>query len=236
MKKGSALAAVLLGVTLTSSVSWGETFLNNEKLELTILATPKSEAKDFETTLVKKARNWIKVKFTYKTPKPTKQPKYKSYKLSSWQDDITVEAKVLIPSLTTGKPVIAMLNGQTIYSAIKKDGMTHQGRFFISPYVLERHLRPGGGFPSKSSLKDISVQLTFKDKSSKTIGMLFYGGGKSELFTSQSGKKIGAKFKAADSSAKVLKIENSILSTNETPWAYSHFDSYENIKPTKGRK
>ena len=231
MKKITAGAVMLLGVVMTSTVS-GETFLNNEKLDLKVFTTPQSSISDSDSSKsgVQK-KNWLRLKFSFKTPKTYVAKSFKSSKQLKWQDDVTVRAEILMPSFYNGKKSLAYLNGETKYAAIQLDGKEHLGRFFVQPYYFERYLRPDNAFPQTSGLKEFKVKLTFLDKSNKTIGLIYLENGKQvELKNS---KKLSGYWKGAlgASTTDVQKYENVVLGVDKTPWSDVRLDSYEFIKP-----
>lgn len=236
MKKIAISAVALVGVTFASSVSGG-TFLNSEKLDMKAFTTPKSSISDADQSKSGvKAKNWLRIKFSFKTPKVDDPKVYKTHKRFKWQDDITVRTEILMPSTYNGKKSLAYMNGETKYAAMLLDGREHMGRFFVPPYYFERHLRPGLSITQTSALKEFKVKMTFLDKANKTIGVIYYDKGKQvEL---KNAKKLAGYWKGAlgASTTDVQKYEGVVLSVDKTPWAHVRLDSYEFIKPEEGRK
>jgi len=229
--------AVVLGAVSLPLTSYGA-FLNGEKIEVDAFVTPGVSAGDQDSAKSGvKTKNWLRIKFSFRTEEKREAFKFGSNVVHKWEDDMSVEAVVLVPSQQKGKPSVAAFIGEVKLAGVKYDGGLHFGRMFVPPFYIDRYLRPGNSFPQKSGLKDFTVQLTFKDKSQKVKGMLFYYENKSISFVDKTGRGIASAVnkKLGDSSSKIQKYENAVVGPEKTPWAFSEFDSYEFIKPKEGR-
>jgi len=237
MKKIVMGATVVLGAVFLPLASHGA-FLNDEKIEVDVFTTPQSAVSDKDSAKPNaKTKNWLRIKFSFKTEEIKEKFKYKSKVVHKWEDDMTVEAVVFVPSQQKGKPSIAACIGEVKLPGVKYDGKLHYGRMFVPPFYIERYLRPDNSFPQKGGLKDFTVQLTFKDKSQAVKGMLFYYGNKSVSFVDKDGRGIASavKKKLGGSSSEIQKLEGAVVGPALTPWSFSKSDSYEFIKPEEGR-
>ena len=233
MKKIAMGVAVIIGALIVPNATKGA-FLNNEKVEVDVFNTPGVAVSDSDSSKSGvKAKSWLRIKFSFKSEEKKESFKYKSKDIYKWRDGVTVEAVAMVPSLYKGKPSTAAFKGSVKLASVKLDNKLHIGRLFIPPFYFDRYLRPGNSFPQKSSIKDFTIQLTFKDKSQQIIGMLYYYNGKSISYADKNGKNLAKSVqrKIGASSSETQMYDNAIVGPKDTPWAFSKFDSYEYIKP-----
>jgi len=143
----------------------------------------------------------------------------------SWIDDLRVQFDILVPSTYNGKPVTAMLSGETIYWGIPFDGKQHLIDGFVPPQILNRYLREGVKL-NKGTVEDFEARISLYTKDKRLLARYF------------NAKKEGAaaelarRFSQAEDGVTggVIHVKNAIYPRNKSPWQYVNFGSMDLIK------
>ena len=171
------------------------------------------------------APKWLEVAITYTMPLITDL----KTKQVRWIDDMCITGKILIPAEYQGKAVQALLTGKQIFVSVPCDGKKHRATLYVPPVILSRYVAPDFKM-NKSAAKELPAVVLFQTKSQVSLG-----GGLQVPKNSNRGAALKA-LSDADGSLGVLKLDESIIPREQTPWAHLDFDAFDMPKPTLGGK
>ena len=165
-------------------------------------------------------QKWLEILVTYTMPLRIDQ----RTKQVEWLDEMSITAKVIVPAEYMGSKVKAIITGKQTFQSVPCDGKKHHASLFVSPVILSRYT-PADFKLNKSAAKDIPAIAIFMTQQQKAIGTGV------QIPRGVSLQQTAALFKEAETSLGVLKLENSILPREQTPWAHLDFDSFDMPKP-----
>ena len=145
-------------------------------------------------------------------------------KNTKWLDNVTLEYRILLPKTSRRRVV---LSGKIEYWAINMDGEVNHAQAFIYPKILLRYA--SGLKIKKKELQDLRITLTFIQNES-IVGMGAY---KPRRLRKLSANALANDLKKAMADRMTLKVNNTVFSRDETPWAIININYYELIKRKK---
>lgn len=213
-------AALLVGIFAYTGHTQGTTatksLIKDAEVRMRFVETPLYKA-NVSSTRVTDAK-WLQIMISYTMPE-----KKASEDRFVWIDEMTIEYEVLLPSEYKGKKVMALFKGAVTFWAVEMDGQTHKSTAFIPPQILKRYAQADMQLRG-STAKELQAMVTFYTKEKQRLGRHYSVPRGSTKIT------VAKNFANAANPLTTLKIENSILPRNLTPWAFLDFDSYDLIK------
>jgi hypothetical protein len=171
------------------------------------------------------AQKWLEVSVLYVMPSRI-DPKTKQM---DWIDDMSVIVRILLPAEYRGEKVTAMLSGKAVLMSVPCDGKKHRISMFVPHVILARYAANDFKL-NKTSSKELPAAVLFQTKQQQPLG-----GGFCIAKGSSRAATLNA-FKEADAKLNILKLEDSILPRELTPWAHLDFDAFDMPKLTSGSK
>jgi len=168
---------------------------------------------------------WLVVEVEFvATEKKVSRDKY------SWIDNLRVQFDILIPSTYNGKPVYALLSGETIYWGIPLDGKQHLIDGFVPPQVLHRYLRDGVKL-SKTVLDDFDARISLYTKDKRLLARYY------NVKKANGVGEVSRRFDQAEDGVTggVIRVKDAIYPRNKSPWQYVSFGSMDLIKPDESK-
>jgi len=168
---------------------------------------------------------WLEVSVVFVMPlkadPKTKQP--------LWIDDMSLTARILLPSDYRGERVTAMLSGHEVFMSVPCDGKKHRASLYVPHVVLARYAASDLKL-NKTTAKELPAAVLFQTKQQQPIGAGFC------IPRNSSRANVYTAFKTADTKLNILRLEDVIIPRELTPWAHLDFDSYETPKLIQGSK
>lgn len=174
---------------------------------------------------------------TYKSlSRPAMDPKWLQFLISytpssgkkklAWEDDLTVEIMVLLPAKKGagyGKGIL--LTGKQVLYSVPGDGKVHYVLFQISPSILRKYTS-FVKYDAREVESNVYVAVIFRRARNNQVLAVGYGSMKNKTsveiakaFEQYHNSKIG-----------VMKLENSILPKEKTPWQWIDVDLFDTPK------
>lgn len=221
MKKGLLIFAVLFFSVLTISAQ-NQKIVDNVSISLDYRDTPIYSVTNNKTdsVVVKGGKvKWLVITVDFLMPANPRVTE------TVWYDDLTVEASLIIPTIYNGKQIYALLSGSQELWSVPADGATHAARLVVPPVVFERYYKTADARDKEPRIdrvyKDFYIKVVFKTKDQRVIGVGYYGPRR------VAEKDIAKEFSVAEQSLGVLKLPNTILAAEKTPWGSVEFDRYD---------
>lgn len=145
-------------------------------------------------------------------------------KKTKWLDDVTIEYRILLPKSSKRRVV---LSGKIDYWAIQMDGEVNHAQAFVYPKILLRYA-PGAKL-KKKELQELRITVTFIQNES-IVGLGAY---KPRKLRKKSATALANDLKKAMGDRKTIKVNKTVFSRDETPWAIININYYELIKRKK---
>jgi hypothetical protein len=223
---GFALALFSLVASLTSLAQSGDKIKDIE-IKLKFAETPRVTFENFSNPNSSKSYRWLVIEVTYTVPDMAgKGSEY----TTDWLDSVEMNLELLMPSAVGTKGAV-LLTGKTVFWAIALDGKKHKAEGYIPPHIVRRYSKPGMKF-TPEALNGMYASVSFISKGENILGK--------QYATPKAGmepKQIASLFaKLKEELPPKAKLEDTIYSRDNTPWAYVDFDNYELIKMDTGKR
>lgn len=231
MKRISGFLLALFSlVTCLTSFAQGQGAgdkIKDIEIKLKFAETPRATFENFSNPNSSKSYRWLVVEVTYTVPDMTsKGPE----PVTEWLDSVEMHLELLMPS-SVGTKGVVLMTGKTVFWAIALDGRKHKAEGYIPPHIVRRYSKPGMKFIPET-LNSMFASVSFISKGENVLGK--------QYATPKGGieaKQIAATFaKLKEELPPKAKLEDTIYSRDNTPWAYVDFDNYELIKMDTGKK
>jgi hypothetical protein len=210
----TALSCLVFTVASVSAAN--DDILKFLQLKLKYQPTPATQVNNYPNSN-QGGYEWLALNITYTAPAARDKSGYK------WLDDVTIEAEILFPAEFGGKSVLALLTGKTVYWSLEMDGKKHQEIMLVPPQIVRRL---AGNVAGKNV--QAAAKVTFYTKERTVLGIAFV---EQKGMTVKDTAALFEKYSGPISNS--LKLENTILSRDKTPWADVNYDYYDLIKIEK---
>jgi hypothetical protein len=206
-------------VALMASCAFGSSddILKGLQAKVKFQPTPVAQVNNYPSSN-QSSCDWLAVHITYNTPSLKDKNGYK------WLDDVTIETEILFPAEFGGKNVLALLTGKTLYWSLEMDGKKHQEMMLVPPQIIKRL----GGNTTSKSIQSIAVKVSFYTKDRVLLGTAYAD---PKGMTDKDTAALFEKYSGPINNS--LKLENTVLSRDKTPWADVNYDYYDLIKIEK---
>ncbi len=194
----------------------------NVEVKLSLERTPKFSISNTPNSSSSGAGKWLLVELSYTPPKLALASN--SYR---WLDEPGIEAEVIFPAYYNGQNVMALLSGKVVYWSIPLDGKKHYSLLLVPPQIITRYSRPG----KKLKESDIIARLSMYTRERQLLLRAFND---KMSFSENQANRLISQLAAPVSTA--LRLPNTVLSRNRTPWAWIDYDRYNLIKDEIGAK
>lgn len=248
MTKSFKFFAVVFLATLSFSIcdlsaqGPGDIKMKVENMAIDFIQTPNIQYSPDNVPGTKR-RDWLRIIVEYSIDRK-RQELRDGTSISGYAtiDDLVIQFNVILPAVHQGQKVPALMSKRVKYWAIPRDGEKHWAVAFIPPQVLERYAPEGlktkfNGKTmhvkySRSFAKDLPIMVTIYNKSNQALAIGFnpkplVPRSKSDLL------KRKRLFDAAEQSLGILKLDDTLFSRDETPWANLNYETFELIKKDK---
>lgn len=144
-------------------------------------------------------------------------------KTTVWEDDLTVEATVLLPAKKgQGYGTTILLTGTEVFYSVPGDGKKHYVLFFVPPAILTKYCS-FTKYENSDVSSNVYAAIVFRRGRSNQVIATAYASmkGKSDseiakIFSRYYKSKIG-----------VMKLENGLLPKDKTPWQWIDTDLFD---------
>ncbi len=239
----------------------GETAANG--IQVAVKTTPRFELSDENQDSVSKndRKNivpWIEITVPFVTVPAAKDKSAKgksnpAAQPTSWLENVEVYVEMLTPVLNNqGRMEFGVLSGSATLAPVRnyhpansgeKGSVTHNVKFYVSPYIVSRYIASLGlsGEKLRAMIATCPVRVMFRHNNKAYTGQFVQEkefGEQVKMIEQENGEKIslprnigsasvGGLFKMYDSDSRSLLGISEIIPASKTPWAWIGYDFQE---------
>lgn len=194
----------------------------NADVKLTLHATPLFSVSNAPNSSTPRAGRWLLIELSYTAPRISA-----GANIFRWLDEPSVEAEVVFPAHYNGQDVMAFLTGKVVYWSIPLDGGKHYSLLLVPPQIISRYSRPG----SRLRESDVVARVSMYTRERQ---LLLREYNRNMSYTAEEANRMIAHLSGPVSAG--LRLPDTILPRNRTPWAWIEYDRYNLIKDEIGAK